>query len=331
MIEGEGQEVLIVDGDPKVQKGIEHLFRSAGLTPTVIADPQRAIEVSGEKFFAVAVVDLDTPVHDGGLAVLQALRARSPKTALVALSPRRAFDGAVAAFRAGVDDVIVKAPDQVELLRDRVVELALGRKREAEASKVLEQAGALHEDLMKVLLDMHRRVTDLEEGVKEGDSDLDEITSVLLVEDDGWLAGQLSAMLGETYELESVSTGGEALDLAGRNHYHLALVKDSLPDLPGSMVVRTVKTQSPETIVLSFSSPLGGRPGSVQVVETTRSIPFLPTFTEPQQIVDRIDELRDAFHATAKERKYLASFRQQHFDLLKRYADLKQRLVRARV
>ena len=41
-------------------------------------------------------------------------------------------------------------------------------------------------------------------------------------------------------------------------------------------------------------------------------------------------ELRDAFRATSKERRYLAAFRQQHFELLKRYADLKAKLAKMR-
>jgi hypothetical protein len=125
-----------------------------------------------------------------------------------------------------------------------------------------------------------------------------------------------------------VSTGGEALDVVGRKRFQIALVKDALPDLPGSMVVRTIKGQSPETIVLLFSSPVGGRAGSVQVIETSRVIEWLPSFTQPRQIADRLDEVRDAFVATTRERKYLSAFRQQHFELLKRYAELKQKLQR---
>ena len=60
----------------------------------------------------------------------------------------------------------------------------------------------------------------------------------------------------------------------------------SLPDLPGSMVVRTVKQQSPETIVLLFSVPQGNRPGSVQVIESARTIPFVPAFTDSELGLD---------------------------------------------
>ena len=328
---GDGQEILIIDGDPKVQRGMEQLFRTAGLQPTIITDPWRAIEMAGEKFFSVAVVDLDTPEPEGGLKTLAALREKSPRTALVALSPRRSFDSAVAAFRGGVDDVVVKTPEQVEFLRNRVVQLAAGRQRTVAAENLVGEAADFHDDLMKVLLETFRRVSDLEEQQASGDvSELDEVTSMLLVEDDGWLTGQLGAMLDDRYDLKSVSSGAEALDQAGRESYQVVLVKESLPDLPGSMVVRTLKSQSSETMVLLFSSPQPGRPGRVEVIESSRAIPFIEQFTQAKELAERIDEVREAFRATSKERKYLAAFRQHHFDLLKRFAELKAKMARAK-
>ena len=46
-------------------------------------------------------------------------------------------------------------------------------------------------------------------------------------------------------------------------------------------------------------------------------------------MIERIDELREAFRRKSRERRYLASFRQENYELLRRYAELKQRLVRS--
>lgn len=335
MIEAQGQEVLVIDGDPKVQRGIEHLLSGAGLLPTVLGEPMRALDLATEKFFAVALVDLDTPVEGGGLEVIELLRGRSPRTAVVAMASRRAFDVGVKAFRAGALDVIGKAPDQIDYLRTRVLALATTQRKDAAQVHLVEEAVALHEEMMKVLLDTWKRAMDLEQAQDGAGDDeegvLDEVTSVLMVEDDGWLGGQLEPMLDERYEMEVVSTGGEALDLvAGEKRFQIALVKDALPDLPGSMVVRTIKQVSPETIVLLFTRPKRERPGAVQVIESARSIPFIPSFAQPRQLADRLDEIREAFRATTRERRYLGAFRQQHFDLLRRYAELKQKLGRAK-
>lgn len=326
--QAEGQEVLVIDGDAKVQRGLAQLLRGAALMPTVLPEPRHAVELAIQKFFAVALVDLDTPVAAAGLATLAELRRHSPATALVALAPHPSFDAAVAAFRAGADDVVVKAPEQVDYLRQRVVALAVGRRRESESNKLVEQAAALHEEMIKVLLDAHKRALSLEE--QRGLVPAEEMTHVLVVEEGGWLGEQLGPLLEAHggYSLTTLTTGGEALDLAGRRRFHVALVGETLPDLPGSMVTRSVKKQSPDTIVLLFRPPQGPRPGSVEVVETQRAIPFLPTFVHPRQLAERVDELREAFHAAARERRYLASFRQQHGDLLRRYAELKAKLRR---
>ena len=38
MAEGDGQEVLVVDGDERVQRGLAQLLTDNGLVPTVVAD-----------------------------------------------------------------------------------------------------------------------------------------------------------------------------------------------------------------------------------------------------------------------------------------------------
>jgi DNA-binding response OmpR family regulator len=330
---GEGQEVLVVDADLAVQRGLEQLFRRSGLTPTVLGDLDRALEAVTEKFFAVALVDADTPQPEEGLRRVTEFRERSPETALVVLAPRRSYEVAVRAFRAGADDVVVKTPDQVDYLRNKVVSLAAGKRRKAENEQLLGRTYELHEELMKVLLETYRRLSDFEERQSGGAPSYssDETTRVLLAEDDGWLGESLRSILGERggYALASVATGGEALDLSGRERFHIALVKDALPDLPGTMVGRTVKAQSPDTLVLLYRVPSHSHAGSIEIVDAQRSIEFLPVFTEAGQLAARLDDLRAAFHATAKERRYLSAFRQQHFDLLKRYADLRQKLQRA--
>ena len=58
-------------------------------------------------------------------------------------------------------------------------------------------------------------------------------------------------------------------------------------------------------------------------------IAFVPEFRDVAQMVERIDELRAAFRAKSRERRYLVGFRQQNYELLKRYAELKQKLVRS--
>ena len=95
------------------------------------------------------------------------------------------------------------------------------------------------------------------------------------------------------------------------------------------MVVSALKSQSPETITILYSKPGRTRPGKAEVLEGSRVIQFLPELGDASQMLERIGELRQAFVAKSRERRYLATFRQQNYELLRRYAELKQRLARA--
>ena len=327
----DGAEVLIVDLDEGVRRGLSSLLQVAGLVPTGVADAERAVLLTREKFFAVAVVDLDTPRAGEGLSLISRINATSPATTVVMMASRKTFEVAVAAFRAGASDIVVKSPDQVNYLRDRVVGFAAGQKKAADNTHLVENVLGLHEEMMALLLALHKKVAQLEERNASGELPIDEDTTVLVVDHDDWMRAQLALMLAtrEGYRLSGVSSGGEALDLIGREKFQIALVRDTLPDLPGSMVVKAIKGQSPDTIALLYMHPESGKGGSVQVTDGSKVIPFIAEFADPKQILERLDELREAFIATRRERRYLASFRQGHFDLLKRYAELKQKLQRA--
>lgn len=328
---GEGQDVLVVDGDEKVQRGLSQLLVGAGLSPTILAAPGPAKELAREKFFAVALIDLDTPSVGAGVSVIAELNAISPATTVIMMAARRNFDVAMAAFRAGAADVIVKAPDQVDYLRRRVVEAAAARRLEADRGRILDDTAALHEDLLRVLLETFRRVRQLEEQSSGEATVPSGATSVLIVDDDEAMQGALASTISsQGFLLRTATTGGEALDHASRERFHIALVRATLPDLPGTMVIRTIKSQAPETLTLLYRAPAEGRPGVVEVMEGSKSIPFLPEFKSPSQLLERLGELRDASQATERERRHLAAFRQQHFDLLRRFAELKHRLAAAR-
>jgi DNA-binding NtrC family response regulator len=333
-LKAEGQEVLVVDGDEKVQRGLGQLLTSNGLIPTVMADPERARSLLREKFFALALVDLDTPGTNGGLDLVRWIKREAPTVTCLVMVSRSVFESAVEAFRAGASDVVVKAPDQVEYLRRRVVETATQSAGRAQTDRLVHEVLGLHEDFLKRLMDTSRQASELEErlggGAQSEVADLD--TSVLIVEppDDAWLGEQLRKALDQRggYHLRVAGSGGEGLDAASGGRFQLALVCESLPDLPGSMVVNTIKSQSPETITILYTRP-GARPGRASVMEGSKAIAFVPEFRDAGQMVERIDELKAAFRAKSRERRYLAAFRQQNYELLKRYAELKQKLARA--
>jgi DNA-binding response OmpR family regulator len=336
MAQGDGQEILVVDGDDKVQRGLAQLLIERGLQPTVVSDAVRARELMREKYFAAALIDLDTPQPNAGLELVRWLKQHAPTTAALVMASRKVFEAAVEAFRAGAADVIVKAPDQVEYLRRRVVEVARGVQKTVSDDKLFQEVLGVHEDFLKRLMEQSRRTAELEAqlggGSHPSEDDQDDC-AVLVVEEEGWLARELGAQLDQLrgFRLVSAASGGEGLDKASAGRFQIALVHDSLPDLPGSMVVSALKGQTPGTITILYSRPSSpaGKPGRADVIDGSKAISLVSEFRDARQMVERIDELREASRRTSRERRYLAAFRQDHYELLKRYADLKLRLQRA--
>src|SRR5262249_10131543 len=149
MGEADGQEVLVVDGDEKVQRGLAQLLSTSGMVPTVMTDPGRARALAREKYFPVAVVDLDTPNANDGLELVRWLKSDSPIAAAFVICSRKVFESAVEAFRAGAVDIVVKAPDQVDYLRRRVLEAATAARIRAEDERLLGEALSVHEEFLK--------------------------------------------------------------------------------------------------------------------------------------------------------------------------------------
>src|SRR5438270_2948272 len=164
----DGQEVLVVDGDEKVQRGLAQLLSENGLVPTVVSDPARARELLRDKYFAVALVDLDTPQPNAGLDLVRWLREHAPSTSAVVMASRKVFEAAVLAFRAGAADIVVKAPDQVQYLRQRVVEVAQGVQKSITDDKLIQEVLGVHEDFLRRLMDQSRRAAELEEQLGGG-------------------------------------------------------------------------------------------------------------------------------------------------------------------
>ena len=126
------------------------------------------------------------------------------------------------------------------------------------------------------------------------------------------------------FQFSLAQTGGEALDQATKQGYHIVLVGPSLPDLPSSLVLKTLKAQAPETIVIAYEPN-----GRLDVVENSKLIPLVEKFTAASQLGDRLAELADAHRAKARQRRHLQVFRERQYDLLRRLADLRKRIDRA--
>lgn len=325
-----GNEVLLFDGDARVRAGFRKLLAASGVVVTATNDRELALNLATEKFFPVAVIDLDTPSPEAGFEMMSELKERSSHTRFVLMAPRPTFGAAVRAFRMGAADVIAKTPDNVGYLTEVVLRLCAEPQGEESRYRVLARVLELHEEFLQRLMEASRRAAQAEEG-GSGDAGAQLQRCVVLVvdDDDATAPGLESALNAEGgYEVASVHTGGEALDFVGRSMFQLALVKDGLPDLPSSMVAKSLRAETDEGIVLLFSHPDGARPGRADIIETSQTIELIPELHSGEQLIEQIHELRKAFVAKARERRYLQAFRRDHYDFLRRYVDLRQEILR---
>jgi len=322
-----GAEVLVIDRDQGVREGLIELLAEASLVVTAVDDPNQAWELLDRRFFSVVVVDLDTPLPSAGLDTIAAVRVAAPTSAVVVLTPRKSYDDAVAAVRAGAQDVILKVPDSVEYLKERIHEAATRSLEKRQVSAVLREAREIYDDMLKGFMDAERRALDLVDKASGRDSrqkSLDQEIHILVATQQDKLVQEMAQKAPPTYKIRGAQSGGEALDRCGSGYFHVVMVGDDLDDLPQSMVTRSIKAQSAEIMVLTITRTAQG--ARVEMIEGQHKVLLAENLTSPEQLVGKLDTLTEAFRVRERERRYLQSFRERHYDLLRRYAALKTRI-----
>jgi len=326
-----GQEVLVVDKDQKVTRGLESVLAKLGMVVTATADPIRAQDLLINKFFAVALFDIDTPTTGAGFELLRFARDRSPLTSILMMTARKAFDIGVAGFRGGATDVVVKEPDSVPYLKERVIAAANDLAVTADRNTLLEEMLDMHEDFLRRMREMSRQNVDLEDrvlGRSNPAGGAGDTCSVLLVDDEGDLTSTFEALFPEAkgWRITGALTGGEGLDLAAEFRPQIVLVKDPLPDLPARMVTANVKKISPDSLSIVYRLDRPGMPGEVALVEGSRPMSLLSSYPGPEQLVGVLAEVREGIRQKVKERRYLQHFRQNNLEFLNRYNNVRQRV-----
>jgi DNA-binding response OmpR family regulator len=195
---------------------------------------------------------------------------------------------------------------------------------------VLNEVRGAQEEFLQRFMEAEKRALDLADKLagKDPNRDVDvgEL-AVLIVDEVDELAESLTGAAPRGFTFIHATSGGEGLDRASSGRFHYAMVAEDLHDLPSSMVVRSIKTQNPETVVLQFRGPAEN--GKVELVETVGTRVIIDPFSDARQILERLDELAEAFRAKSRERRYLQAFRERHYDFLRRYVELKTKIERA--
>jgi DNA-binding NtrC family response regulator len=324
-----GVEVLVMDLDTRVHAGIEQLLSEASLHVTCVTDPDSALALVDRHFYSVALVDIDTPSPRAGIATIEAIKQKSPTSMVIALTPRRSYDDAVSAVRAGAIDLVLKAPESVQYLRERVLDAAGRSVGKREVDDVLEDIKRVQEEFLRHFMESERRALDLADQVHGRDPakvQLDELRVLVIDEVDDCVSA-VTAAAGSGYTFVHATSGGEGLDRISSAPFHYAMVAEDVTDLPATTIARTIRNQHPDTVVLTFLGPSDN--GRVDLVETNGVRTILKPFSDAAQLVSRLGDLAEAWRAKARERRYTQAFREKHYDFLRRYVEIKTKIERA--
>jgi DNA-binding response OmpR family regulator len=319
-------EVLLLDRDEAERERLVELLEAAKIIVTATDDERRALQLARDKHFAAILLDADTPQPEGGLEQVPLFVAAAPASSVVLLAQRPAFKIATEGFRQGAADVVSTTSDNTQYLMDRVVSLCLEAQRAEQRDRLLTDTLQLHDLFLRQLMEAHRRAEEAEERASgQMGSGLLQECVILVADANTRTAPGLEQALGSGFRCASALNGGEALDYAGSQTFHIALVNDALPDLSGTMVAKTLRSQKGDFIVLLFAHP-GKQPGYVSIVEAEQTFELVPQLKSPAPLVDRIRELRNAYAAKQREKKYVQSFRQTHGDFIRRYVEVRQQI-----
>lgn len=324
-----GTEVLVLDNDKRVHAGIEQLLAEARMHCTCVSDAASALALVEKQFFSVALIDIDTTVPRDGIETIRKVKLASPTTMIIGLTPRRSYDDAVDAVRAGAVDLVLKAPESVQYLKDRVVAAAGRSVGRREIDSVLNEVKKVHDEFLEKFMAAERMSIDAADKVAGRDQSrmigLDEMT-VLVVDETDTFVTAMTAAKPKGFAFQHAQSGGEALAHVGGD-LHYAMISEELSDLPARTIAKSIRSASPDTVVLIYRGPAPD--GHVNLIEQAGTRSILKPFTEVSQLLGRMDDLAEAWRAKARERRYTQLFREKHFDFLRRYVDIKTKIDRA--
>lgn len=315
-----GEELLIVDGVDRDREGLRRYFDQRGYVCNAARSGAEVREIVAQKFFPAALIELDTDGPSGGLEIVRFIRERSPQTGVVLLVSRRSFEAAVAALRFGVQDVVVKAPDQVEALLT-AVQLAASR------YKARDQGGELHREIQavlnesfKVMLEQSRKVyADLSMAAPPMRP------RVLFVDGDGDFLNSLAPLVQkETWDVLADTSGGAALDRASRERVDILVARNDLPDLRGSMVIKSIQADRTEVIGLLYSAP--GPDGHIDRLDRGKVEGVIKPFAGAEHLLAAVKKVQGELATKAQERRLIQAFRNDHQDFLRRFAGVKRQI-----
>src|SRR4029079_6408881 len=157
----------------------------------------------------------DTPAPRAGIDTIRAIKIASPTSMVIALTPRRSLDDAVDAVRAGAIVLILKAPESVAYLKERVIDAAGRSVGKREVDSVLDDVRGVHEEFLQRFMEAERRSIDLADKAADRDPGrnlLNKELRVLVVDEVDNRFESMVKAAPTGYGFVHATSGGEGLD-----------------------------------------------------------------------------------------------------------------------
>lgn len=317
-----GSELLIADGQDGDRKGLRKYFDQRGYICTSVDAAADARGLITRKFFPVALVDVHIDGPRTGIELVRYFREHSRHTSVVLLTSEPSFEDAVEGLRAGVIDVIHKTPAEIEHLGTVVARASDVVTASQGNSELFREVRAVLDDSFKVMLTMSRSVySHLSMAA------MPLRPSVLIVDGEQDFLRQMSELIQDkAWDVGGEMNGGAALDRGMSTKIDIVVSRLELMDLRGSMVIKTIQAQSPETLGLLYTS--AENEGHIQLIERGESGHIERPFKGAAHLVERIEGLVEQYANTAQERRFIKAFSGDNRAYLKRYAELKLKIDR---
>ena len=315
-----GEELLVVDASDPDRERLRRLLDGLGYVVTAARNAVETQKYALTKFFPVALIDADVERMGGGLDLVRMVMERSRQTAVVLLTGRRSFDLAVEGHRLGVVDIVDKSPAGAARLT-HTVEHAIARYHASDGTgDVARETRAVLDDALRIMLEQARRVYgDLSMAAPPARP------RVLFVDGEGETLNAIAPLVQkQSWEILAETSGGAALDKASRERIDVLAVCEDLPDLRGTMVVRSIQADRGEVLALLYTAP--GPEGRIERVERGRVMHTERPFDRLDQLVRAVERAVAELATRAQERRILQAFRNDHRDFFRRYAMLVKRL-----
>lgn len=346
-----GEAILILESDRTLERQLNDVLAAAGYevyaADTVVSMLQ-ALETSR---FPIVLVDARAPGLEPA-AFVERTHSLQPDCAVVFTGSGCTAGEAVAMLRGGASDFVSKPFETTQLLervastlqrrqasrarirlwerRARTAEQALGDSRSGSdvTHTPLVEVADFADFALERFLSLERRNMELERDLRRLEDPTSMTERAHLVT---WVAhsdaefanGVLS--LGPKLGLDvrpPMHTGGEVLDKVYSNPPNIIILDFSLPDIPTSLVVETVRSEYSEIQMVTVD----GWGTATRTITVTGG--SAPDVTQGMETVDDLIMILEVAAERANDtvigRDFAGEFKNRHDDFLRRYAEVRK-------